>query len=287
MIAIRPWCLSRSFRARCPEESNPIAGLVLVACLLLVSHPCSGATWLVKPDGTGSMRTIQDAIQAASPGDTVALADGTFLGDGNRDVGFLGKDLVVLSQSGHPTACVVDAQGSFQHPRRVFRFLGGEGPGAVIQAITVRGGFQDLADCGGGVFCGPASAPVLRDCIFTENTGYNGGGVGVGQGAHPKIERCLFYRNHGGDYGGGLGYDQFTVPGSVTVIDCRFEENDTGTHGAGAAVDHAARFSDCLFIHNHSGTSGGAFFHCGAGLTVFERCTFFENSAQGGGAGTT
>ena len=44
--------------------------------------------------------TIQDGIDNASPGDTVLVFPGTYRGDGNRDLDFKGKNIVVMSEGG-------------------------------------------------------------------------------------------------------------------------------------------------------------------------------------------
>jgi hypothetical protein len=40
----------------------------------------------VAPDGSGDAPTIQAAIDSSAPQDVVELADGTFIGPGNRDL---------------------------------------------------------------------------------------------------------------------------------------------------------------------------------------------------------
>ena len=55
-------------------------------------------TYIVKPDGSGDYPDIQAAVRATSDGDTVLLASGTFIGPGNRDVDYLGKQITIRSQ---------------------------------------------------------------------------------------------------------------------------------------------------------------------------------------------
>jgi hypothetical protein len=53
---------------------------------------------------------MQAAIYSAEDGDTVLVADGTYTGNGNRDIDFLGRSIVVMSENG-PDATVIDCRG--------------------------------------------------------------------------------------------------------------------------------------------------------------------------------
>src|SRR5262245_45668752 len=60
--------------------------------------------------------TSQAAIVAASSGDTILVADGTYSGPGNRNISFHGTRLVVRSENG-PANCTIDCadeSGSFR-----------------------------------------------------------------------------------------------------------------------------------------------------------------------------
>jgi predicted outer membrane repeat protein len=57
-------------------------------------------TWRVNPEGTGDAPTIQAAIDSALDHDTVMLAPGVYAGEGNRDIHFQAKSIVVRSQAG-------------------------------------------------------------------------------------------------------------------------------------------------------------------------------------------
>ena len=75
--------------------------LVLSAvCVFAMTSGSLARVWHVEPDSTGDAPTIRAAIDSASTGDIVELADGTFTGSGNRQIEFLGKAITVKSASG-------------------------------------------------------------------------------------------------------------------------------------------------------------------------------------------
>ena len=82
-----------------------------VAIALIVAASLAQATVLhVSPDGTGDYPTIQAALDAAVSWDEIELADGVYTGDGNRDIIHPALYLTIRSQSGDPTACVIDIE---------------------------------------------------------------------------------------------------------------------------------------------------------------------------------
>ena len=68
--------------------------------------------------------TIQAAIDAAVDGDIVIVAPGTYTGDGNRDIDFLGKAITVRSTNPDDpcivVATIIDCNGSPNEPHRGF-----------------------------------------------------------------------------------------------------------------------------------------------------------------------
>ena len=63
--------------------------------------------------------TIQAGINVACEGDTVLVAPGTYTGQHNRDIDFLGKNLVLLSEGG-PEVTIVDCQATESDRHRGF-----------------------------------------------------------------------------------------------------------------------------------------------------------------------
>lgn len=104
----------------------PPAGLLAPLCLLaLLAAPAFAVTWVVHPDGTGDVPTIQAAIDSAHSGDVVELTDGVYLGDQNRDLVVYDESVLVRSASGDPTSCIIDCQGSASAAHWGISFSGG------------------------------------------------------------------------------------------------------------------------------------------------------------------
>ena len=155
---------------------------------------------MLSADGTGDYPSIQDAIDAATPGTAIKLHDGTYSGPGNRDVDFAGKVVTVRSHHRDPRACVIDAGGSELDPQRGFSFTSSETSEAVLQDVWLTGAWT--ADGGGGVYCLDAS-PTITGCVIEGNTALSGGGGVLCAGTElsagtPLITGCTIFGNEGG-----------------------------------------------------------------------------------------
>ncbi|UCH83059.1 MAG: right-handed parallel beta-helix repeat-containing protein, partial [Candidatus Latescibacterota bacterium] len=216
------------------------------------------ATIYITPMGQGDAPNIQAGINSADPGDTILLADGWFAGNGNRDIDFAGKIVVVRSEHGDPANCVIHCEGTAQQPHVGFIFQTGETPDAIVQGVTIQYAW------GAGVQCDPEGAtegasPTFRNCRFTNNTGsglecfvsqptlidcvfgYNtGDGVTLNE-SNVVFDDCVFTSN------ASAGLDAY---GSVTATNCEFSNNGQ----AGAKVRGIqAEFNGCDFSSNFGG----------------------------------
>jgi hypothetical protein len=198
--------------------------------LLALTAPASARVWLVKPDGTGSAPTIQAGIDSAGVGDTILAAPGTYRGDGNRDIDFRGKAVLLISQRSFDSATtdssVIDCEGTYETQHRGFYFHSGESRSAVLDGFVITNAYVDgsmgtPAAAGGGILCDSLSSPTIRfntirSCwamwggsgIFCESSSptiqsnaISGGGSGCLQEA---VDRApLAPGNWGAYYGGG------------------------------------------------------------------------------------
>ena len=127
----------------------------------------------VDNDGPADYNNIQTAIDDANNGDTILVADGTYTGDGNRDIDFKGKAITVKSQNG-PETCVIDCQGTRDSTHQGFNFHSGENNNSVVKGFTIINGYN--TSNGGGIHCF-ISSPKIENCILTKNTASSGGGI--------------------------------------------------------------------------------------------------------------
>ncbi|UCC22719.1 MAG: hypothetical protein JSW23_01220 [Planctomycetota bacterium] len=88
----------------------------------------------------GQYATIQAAIDAAENHDIVLVADGTYTGDGNRDIDLKGKVITVRSENG-PENCVIDCSGTEAERHRGFRFGNNEDVNSVVDGFTIINGY--------------------------------------------------------------------------------------------------------------------------------------------------
>ncbi|MHB8078502.1 MAG: right-handed parallel beta-helix repeat-containing protein [Candidatus Krumholzibacteriia bacterium] len=269
--------------------------ITLIGCGVV----CGAATLDVRPDGGGAFATIQAALDAAAPGDTVRLADGVFTGAGNRDLQFGGKPLTLRSESGNAATCVLDAQGSDAEPHRAIWLHDLPEPGARLEGLTFRGGYDPGA--GAGVYVNGCRVAV-GNCVFRDNEGaywFGGAGLAVESGV-ADLQDCLFTGNNAHSAvipiatgGGGLR----GVDSAISLVRCDFSANraggtfDSGGRGGGMALTGCGlTATGCLFRDNLAApgvmgpAAGGGLFIDG-GTADLAACLFTGNAAPTFGYG--
>jgi hypothetical protein len=253
--------------------------LTALLVLLLYQGASRGESWFIMPDGSGDAETIQAGVDSAAVGDTVLLADGTFTGPGNRDVSYNGKAIVVRSASGDAALCVIDVNAAAPDFHIGFFFTNGEGPGSVLESVTITHGDANTSD-GGAITC-TGTAPTIRGCIMADNVAYYGGAMRVQNSSWPTIEDCIFRDNWA--YGDGAISLMF---GSATVTRCGFFGNQGVAEGAGAIWCRGGSLvaDGCTFAGNYSKFDGSGIQIIDQGTATITACTFFGNSATDGSA---
>jgi hypothetical protein len=202
--------------------------------------------------------TIQAGIDAAAPGDTVLVSDGLYTGDGNRDIDFGGKTVVLKSETGSDYT-IIDCEGISGDPHRGFFFHRGENNATIVEGFTIKNGYgYDNGQgwtIGGAVYCD--SSPTFVNCVFHQNQASWGSGMYC-LSSSPQLIECTFSENGYGytSSGGGL-YCKYS---SLMLTGCTFKDNRADEQSPG----------------------GG--FHCWLSTATLTNCSFIGNRAYSGGA---
>jgi parallel beta-helix repeat protein len=234
----------------------------IVATLVLVGTSFA-ATINVPADYT----TIQAAVDAASNGDEILVAPGTYTGTGDQVVDMLGK-AITLRASGTPEQTIIDGEGA----RLVIACHGGEGTDTVIEGFTITGG-----NFGGGIDCKDSSSPTISGCTISGNGVNWGFGISCYLSCSPTITNCtISYNNGDGIY--------CYLSSSPTITDCTISGNYGGASGGGIYCrdNSSPAITNCTISGNAAESGGGIY--CEDGSVILHECDFNGNSAANGGA---
>ena len=265
-----------------PHRRTRIALLVWLAMCL--GWPATAATLLVWPDSPRpaspyadwetAARTIQEAVDAAHPGDRVVVTNGVYATGGRVRSGALTNRLVVdkpltVESLGGPEVTVI--QG-YQVPGTT----NGDGAvrcvyltnGAVLSGFTLTGGATlatgdtTLEKSGGGVWCESTNAWVTN-CTITDNwAAASGGGAYAG-----TLDHCIVTGNWaqlgGGGACNGMRHNSAIVANSAagpggavyndTLHNCTLTENRAPAAGAA----YGGSLNNCIVYHNNATTGDG------------------------------
>lgn len=157
-----------------------IAALAAVAISL-----AAPSAWAATINVPADQPTIQDAINAASNGDTVLVAPGTYY----ELIDFTGKAITVQS-SGGAAATILDGNGSGP----LVSFQSGETSTSVLEGFTLRNAMATVA--GSAVYLSRSSATIIGNIFLnnTEATGLWGAAIG-GDVSSPVVIGNLFKNN--------------------------------------------------------------------------------------------
>jgi len=247
----------------CTAENN-------LECGQVGAFPVRCGGFLVRADGTGDYPTIQAAIDAATTGFTIELADGLYTGPGNRDIDFRGKAVTVRSQSGAAGACVIDCGGTPSENHRAFYFHSGEGAGSVVSDLTITGGNMGSYS-GGAIQCQNESSPTITRCYLTGNSTATASGGAINcYNSSPTISYCTFTGNSAGS-GGAVSFINSSIAG---MDHCTLVGNTAMNHGAGIiTMGSNATITNTIIAYNLQGAAT----HCYTGSITMACCDVFGN----------
>lgn len=253
--------------------------IALIQCGLLgIAVASVNADTLHVPD---DFPTIQEALDAASPDDTILVGPGTWY----ESLDFDNKNMILMSTDG---SAVTAIDGSNTNASLVSMLHCGTP--ARVQGFTFQnadGGTpvgQDGTIIVGGAIRIIAGQPVIEDCIFDNcHSGY-GGAIHSG-GSQPSVINCQFLQCSASANGGAV----VLINGLGTFEGCHFEENHATLMGGAMHIvngdGHAIR--NTVVYDNYAIDGGGISWQniqTGYPLEVTD-CVITENDALNAGGG--
>ncbi len=279
---------------------HPAFGFAVLAVLLLITSalPCSAKTVYVKWDSPGptfdgaswdrAFHTVQAGLDAASEGDEVWVARGTYVENITLKLGvglyggFVGTEMAKDERDWSANVAILDGNqaGSVVISPRWATSA------TRIDGFTIRNG---KAGIGGGILC-IGSSPTIINNLISENLAGYGGGIACMISSSSTIANNTIALNSASLYGGGI---YCAEGGSPDISDNVITENSTPT-GSGGGVFCGRGSSPTIRRNTITGNTapsleipqarGGGIF-CYASAATITNNLIAENSAASAGGG--
>ena len=269
------------------EETTFRGVLFIFLSLSLAAAPASAQTTIHVP---GDAASIQAGINAASNGDTVLVAPGTYL----ENINFNGKSITVTSSGGAAVTIIDGNQNGI-----VVTFADGEGRQSVINGFTIQNAAlppnASSAQMSDGIWAGGTN-PTITNNVITHNRGY---GIEVDRGSAYISGNTISYtstqyppaEDYGCDYDDGSGINFGGTSNDITdapIIDHNTIENNVAHCGGGGirldAAPSTTRISNNIIANNQSlGEGGGIWYTNGDQVSIFQNLIYGNVAGAAGG----
>ncbi len=253
--------------------------------VVLLESSTHGAILTVGHSANYNYQTITAAMAAATTGDEIRVADGTYSASDptypetppiNMKAG------VTLIRNSPDIVPIIDAQHLASVIRCEYFPAGSE---SRIEGFQIRNGdaeetgeFQFI---GGGVAIHDAILTMVSCEIFQNSAYDDGGGISATSNSRLKLIDCVIRENQSG-YGGGM----YVTNSDLTMIRCSVASNHGSTGGGIFSSLSSLRLTQCEIVNN-SATNGGGVCHVSefGDETTLDRCTIANNSSEAAGGG--
>ena len=234
--------------------------------------------------------SIDEAVWAASSGDEILVAAGTYTSTGSSVLNPGGKAITIRAANPDDRP-VLDGENA----RRVVVCTSSEGSDTVIAGFIIQNGLTEFE--GGGINCN-GSSPTIKNCdVISCSASKNGGGIRLFDNADATLENVSVRNSSTGtgdlsNYNIGAGGGLYVFDSSPVIANSEFSSNTaswgggacffTSTGGqmiGGSLTSNSAVAGGALYIYNNSSLSVQG----GSGRNA--RLSLDQNSLTAGGDG--
>jgi nitrous oxidase accessory protein len=138
--------------------------LLVLADLKFVESARASRTWTVDDDGSADFHTIQEAVNAASDGDTVLVHSGTYY-----EHVYVNKTILLIGEN--PFDTIINAQASLPYLGYLYAVLV-EADNVTVSNLTVCNSMGSFIAYykGGGVYLNSSRSCTVENCIAVDNS---------------------------------------------------------------------------------------------------------------------
>ncbi len=222
---------------------------------------------------------LQEALAAATAGDEIHVADGTYrpTAGTDRTISFTLKTGVSLlggyAGSGAPDPNLRDIAANVTVLSGNIGTIGSKIDNsyhvvyavsmtatAVLDGFTITAGSSNSSGSGkdrGGGMVNASSSPTLINCTFSGNSAnFYGGGMYNSSSSSPTLINCTFSGNTAG-YGAGV-YNYYSSP---NLTNCTFSGNSAASGGGVYNYSSSPALINCTFSGNAADSGGGGLYN--------------------------
>ena len=263
-----------------------MAAATVLALGVFGSSAASAATLSVCESGC-AYSSIQSAINAASTGDKIKIAPGSY------------EEHLKIPGAGTATSLILSGAGAAQttisgsHSGTVVTIAGGES--VAIAGITITAGSEPLANCAGiaGGILNDGTLKLNNSAVSENKASGKGGGIYNNSGSALTVDNSVIFDNeadqHGGGGGGGgcvgAGGGIYNNSGTVRLMNSTVSESTTAGKGSGIFNGSGGTLTmrNATILDNEAHQLGGGIFN--QGNVTANNGTFTGNIGKEGGGG--
>ena len=223
-------------------------------------------------DLIGPKKTISAGISTVSDNGTVNIANGTYTGNGNKNI-IIDKNVNIKGESSNSTVINADNDGQI--------FYITNNVNVTISNLKMTNATLNGGDVNGAIIYQDNGILNLTNCVFENSSAFfkSGGAIFINTGII-NINNCNFNSNEAtiADGGGGDGGAIYNSLGTLNILNTVFN-NNIGNHGGAIYNFGTLNVINNTFIGN-IGNFGGAITIESGGISQIRNSYLINNTAS-------